>query len=280
MMLRSFFGKIAWPHKGYERSSRGRENTAQLSRAIFKPECEPLGEGFCCRKHTRNTRVQATKRHASFRQFLGTQSFLRWPFVLVACFRHVCRTHFHPSIGLQAAIPLIPLRSQAVLPHDSSLGPGLMAQAAVARREPHAKLGAAPDPEMPTAAFACNVLLRLSCHLKMHSSCCWGAHSSVSSMQLCRRGWDNCARLNSTSVAHNCTRRPCNIWHKLHQMLLFSDRRPAPVVPRPFCTAAPMTNFSPCFFNMRWKFFWISPSMPGVTLSRNSTTVTSVPRRW
>ena len=38
-------------------------------------------------------------------------------------------------------------------------------------------------------------------------------------------------------------------------------------------------NFMPCFLRILVKFLTVSLSMPGVMASRNSTTVTSVPRR-
>mmetsp|Transcript_41442 Transcript_41442/g.129795 ORF Transcript_41442/g.129795 Transcript_41442/m.129795 type:complete len:225 (-) Transcript_41442:644-1318(-) len=38
-------------------------------------------------------------------------------------------------------------------------------------------------------------------------------------------------------------------------------------------------NFMPCFLRMLWNFLATSLSMPGVMRSRNSTTVTSLPRR-
>mmetsp|Transcript_19345 Transcript_19345/g.60242 ORF Transcript_19345/g.60242 Transcript_19345/m.60242 type:complete len:228 (-) Transcript_19345:414-1097(-) len=45
----------------------------------------------------------------------------------------------------------------------------------------------------------------------------------------------------------------------------------------PFTTLVPILNFMPCLLSVRWNVLAISSSMPGVTRSRNSTTVTSAP---
>ena len=44
-------------------------------------------------------------------------------------------------------------------------------------------------------------------------------------------------------------------------------------------TFVPSLNLKPCFFSIRVKFFTTSASMPGKILSKNSTTVTSAPKR-
>ena len=44
-------------------------------------------------------------------------------------------------------------------------------------------------------------------------------------------------------------------------------------------TLEPSLNWTPCLVSERWKVLAVSASMPGVMRSRNSTTVTSAPRR-
>mmetsp|Transcript_9917 Transcript_9917/g.28159 ORF Transcript_9917/g.28159 Transcript_9917/m.28159 type:complete len:229 (-) Transcript_9917:481-1167(-) len=53
---------------------------------------------------------------------------------------------------------------------------------------------------------------------------------------------------------------------------------PSPVTSEP-ATLVPSLNFMPCFLQICWNFLAISVSTPGKIRSRNSTTVTSAPRR-